>query len=247
MSKKMDCNIIRDLFPSYIDGICSPESKACIQEHVNECMECREMLVAMQDAFPEEETNDNITTEEEQIIKRVNEKLKRDILKRTWGYRIAAIVVVLCLAILILPLKTISEDDLQIQYTTYEVAQYISKDTTGVKNKKENEVYFMDDDVNIDTAKFYEFKIPGYMEYQIFLEEEWAKKHDYVSFVTLKSKYPIKKYSYTVNDENGENVFKLTKINTTLVSRTSEGNYEVVILVPERIDSCGDRVDQSDS
>lgn len=95
----MDCNIIRDLFPSYIDGICSPESRSCVQDHINECMECRERLV----------------------------------------------------------------------------------------------------------------KIPGYMEYQIFLEEEWAKKHDYVSFVTLKSKYPIKKYSYTVNDENGKMCLNLQK------------------------------------
>ena len=42
MSKK-ECDIIRDLLPSYVDNICSPASKEWIAEHLKECKECRVM------------------------------------------------------------------------------------------------------------------------------------------------------------------------------------------------------------
>lgn len=40
MSKK-ECDIIKDLLPSYVDGICSEASKEWIEEHLKECEECR--------------------------------------------------------------------------------------------------------------------------------------------------------------------------------------------------------------
>ncbi len=39
MSKR-DCDIIKDLLPSYVDGICSEASKEWIEEHLKECEEC---------------------------------------------------------------------------------------------------------------------------------------------------------------------------------------------------------------
>lgn len=40
MSKR-DCDIIKDLLPSYVDEICSEASKEWIEEHLTECEECR--------------------------------------------------------------------------------------------------------------------------------------------------------------------------------------------------------------
>jgi len=36
----MDCNVIKDLLPLYIDGCCSKESSAIIEEHLKTCPEC---------------------------------------------------------------------------------------------------------------------------------------------------------------------------------------------------------------
>ena len=43
----MECGIIKDLFPSYIDGLTSDESNHMIEEHLEKCTECREYLEAM--------------------------------------------------------------------------------------------------------------------------------------------------------------------------------------------------------
>ena len=45
---KISCNIIRDLFPSYIDKLTSDESNLLIEEHIAECAECTKILSDMQ-------------------------------------------------------------------------------------------------------------------------------------------------------------------------------------------------------
>lgn len=37
----MKCDIVRDLLPSYIDGLCSNESKSIIEKHLKQCEECK--------------------------------------------------------------------------------------------------------------------------------------------------------------------------------------------------------------
>ncbi|MCI9338543.1 MAG: zf-HC2 domain-containing protein [Lachnospiraceae bacterium] len=44
--EKWNCEIIRDLIPSYADDICSDATKRCVQEHIATCDECRQMLTA---------------------------------------------------------------------------------------------------------------------------------------------------------------------------------------------------------
>lgn len=35
-----DCEIIKDLIPLYVDGVCSEESKAKVEEHIEHCPDC---------------------------------------------------------------------------------------------------------------------------------------------------------------------------------------------------------------
>ena len=39
--KQNECDIIKDLVPSYVDEICSEASKLWIEEHLQECEQCR--------------------------------------------------------------------------------------------------------------------------------------------------------------------------------------------------------------
>jgi len=43
----MDCNIITDLLPLYIDGCCSEESARLVEDHLNCCNSCRAALEDM--------------------------------------------------------------------------------------------------------------------------------------------------------------------------------------------------------
>lgn len=41
---KNNCDIIRDLLPLYVDGICSQDSAKLVEEHLTDCQSCRELL-----------------------------------------------------------------------------------------------------------------------------------------------------------------------------------------------------------
>ena len=43
----MNCNIIQDLLPLYIDEICSPETKAAVEEHLAACPTCKALYNTM--------------------------------------------------------------------------------------------------------------------------------------------------------------------------------------------------------
>ena len=40
----MNCNIVKDLLPLYIDGCCSDESRNMVQEHIHDCAACKRIL-----------------------------------------------------------------------------------------------------------------------------------------------------------------------------------------------------------
>lgn len=73
----MKCEIIRDLLPSYLDGLTSEESNREIEVHLKECGECREIAEALR-----EETEPNTDAAEQKKIspfRKVNRKLKLSI------------------------------------------------------------------------------------------------------------------------------------------------------------------------
>ena len=43
---KMNCDIISDLVPSYLDGICTGATKQCVEEHLKSCDKCRQLVTA---------------------------------------------------------------------------------------------------------------------------------------------------------------------------------------------------------
>lgn len=68
--EKMNCDIIRDLIPSYVDDICSEATKKCVESHVKDCSECREILKLCRDNTLTGENADQLTLDGFQKIKK---------------------------------------------------------------------------------------------------------------------------------------------------------------------------------
>lgn len=45
---KWDCDVVRDLMPSYLDEICSDASRKIVEEHLQDCDACRNLMEQMQ-------------------------------------------------------------------------------------------------------------------------------------------------------------------------------------------------------
>ena len=43
----MNCNVVKDLIPLYIDGCCSEESGKAVEEHIKDCDDCKKLFEDM--------------------------------------------------------------------------------------------------------------------------------------------------------------------------------------------------------
>ena len=41
---KLSCDVIRDLIPTYVDEICSADTKIIVEQHLQECRDCKNLV-----------------------------------------------------------------------------------------------------------------------------------------------------------------------------------------------------------
>ena len=75
---RVNCDIVRDLLPSYLDGICSESSRKAVEQHTSECRECRASLERLK----------NVETEAGESVRE-----EIDFLKKVKRYRVRKSVV----------------------------------------------------------------------------------------------------------------------------------------------------------
>ena len=80
----MKCEIIRDLLPSYIDGLTSDESNQVVEEHLYGCEECQELLDQMKQ---------DIRDPQEIIVNKKKIKPFKKVKKMIWKAVLATIIV----------------------------------------------------------------------------------------------------------------------------------------------------------
>jgi len=71
----MKCEVINDMLPLYVDGVCSAETRKLVEEHVCNCEACKSLLEVLQ----EDEKENDATTEKNafQAFDRKNKKRNR--------------------------------------------------------------------------------------------------------------------------------------------------------------------------
>ena len=70
---KTECDVIRDLLPLYADDACSRQSRALVEEHLDECPACSEMLKRLK----EDEIETGLLEEKESVISYAVRRFRR--------------------------------------------------------------------------------------------------------------------------------------------------------------------------
>lgn len=106
---KMDCRIIRDLLPLYVDEVCSEESRKIVEEHLSECETCTKILEQMKsETISKEEVEMNL--EEAESIRNLSRKWNRELWTATLkgvGSTILAIALFLLVVYLFVDIKRV--------------------------------------------------------------------------------------------------------------------------------------------
>ena len=90
----MKCEVIRDLLPLYIDGVCSDESKELIEEHIKECEKCQSYLSSLKESSNIE--NEYYDKESEERKKNFIVNMKKEINRK----KIVTALITICVLVL---------------------------------------------------------------------------------------------------------------------------------------------------
>lgn len=75
MTNKLPCEVIQDLFPSYIDGLTSEVTNTLVDEHIEECSKCKEVLEVMKE--PQAKPVDLAAKQEIDFLKKTRKRTHR--------------------------------------------------------------------------------------------------------------------------------------------------------------------------
>ena len=95
---KIGCEVIRDLLPLYADDACSKDSRLLVEEHLQDCTECEEMLEKLKNSEMEEE----LKSEKEDVISYAVRQFKRQSAKV--GSTVSGLFMIPILAFLVINL-----------------------------------------------------------------------------------------------------------------------------------------------
>ncbi len=114
MSRKLECEIVRDLLPSYADGQTSEVTNKAVEEHLSWCKDCAEALRRMR----EPEKIAFLQTEEINYLKKVRKSKRRAV----WGAAAGTLLISL-LAVGMLVFARGTEADLNAQAVNVKVEE----------------------------------------------------------------------------------------------------------------------------
>ena len=85
----MQCSVIRDLLPLYLDEVCSEDTKKLVERHLAECADCRKTLEEMR----REMTLPKLSEEEQQEAKTPFKQIQKRERRRIFAAVLATVVV----------------------------------------------------------------------------------------------------------------------------------------------------------
>lgn len=96
---KVTCKVIQDLLPLYVDGVCSPDTAALVEEHLKDCKACQEAYHALKEAPAPSPAHDTTLPKKETKIVEGFKQVRRT-LRKKW-VKIAALAVAATLVVTI--------------------------------------------------------------------------------------------------------------------------------------------------
>lgn len=180
--REINCNIINDLMPLYVDDVLSKDSKEMLEEHISGCQSCKETLEKMRSDVPIVEEKDV------KPLKKIRKKLlARSVIIMILLIALAAVYI--ACEVIWIPVTYVGEDlmnDMEVVFM--EDGAYIRREELSARG----DIIIVDNREGV--LKFYigenvpdHFRMAWYshtcytklMDYQFPLKEEGVKEIDY--------------------------------------------------------------------
>lgn len=240
---KKTCDIVKDLLPSYIDGICLDGSRELVKEHLSSCPECMQAYKDMTDgespsttpdassARPNPSQKNPIKIDEAEVMKKINRKIKK---KARINVVIGVVVgaIVLALAFLLMPPnRKLGKDEYQVRYSNYNMIElagdaYANPDqdlTFDEMTAYQGSVAVYESGKDAEDCHFVKLSLPGY-DSVVLVDREYLEANPMVSVISVTSPYYISEYKEKVVEEGSQNVLVMESVKTPLFGGKKDSN-----------------------
>ncbi|NMA65781.1 MAG: hypothetical protein GX957_06005 [Clostridiaceae bacterium] len=95
----ISCEIIKDMLPLYLDGVCSNDSKVMVEEHLAECDSCKAELDAMKGEIFLSHKEQNL--KEAETVKKLSRRWKKGMMKSLLKGVFITLLVILAIALVL--------------------------------------------------------------------------------------------------------------------------------------------------
>lgn len=219
MKYNLPCEILKDLLPNYIDGLSSKVTAEAVEEHLENCADCKKTYELMKkDCRSSSAGEQNIRQSEgeKELFRKINKKLNRRT-KTAVIAGIAAVIAVLGAVELLFnaPLKNIPVGSVSAAASVYPMEQLASPAQEGQdysvkisKSENEEQPYFV-------------IEIPDSNYTNIGVSESVLDSCAYVSLISWESPYILKDIDYEYKTENGESVLYVTAFKSTILNNST--------------------------
>ncbi|WP_163971192.1 DUF2651 family protein [Oceanobacillus halotolerans] len=74
---RKNCDIVKDLIPTYVENLTSEESNQFIERHLNDCQDCTNYLMNVERDLPKDSGEVEMDKSDQQIVKGIQKKVNR--------------------------------------------------------------------------------------------------------------------------------------------------------------------------
>lgn len=156
MKIELVCEVVRDLLPCYIDGLCTEVTKEAVSEHLAGCAECRILAekMAADEMCGTASAGDNVIVDsegDEQLMKKIKSKLNKKI-------KIVAVCLVAVIALAVgfnlllnVPLQEVALADVSVDVHSYAMEDlvYVNEGDGSYTVSKNTDIATGDEDVSV--------------------------------------------------------------------------------------------------
>jgi len=215
---RINCGIVSDLLPLYVDGICSDESKALVEAHLAECEACRSRRENMvgQDCFVPQGSEEIKLTNG---LKRMKSRLNRRMMIAVGCALAAALAVFIGFAALnVQPLKSLGPQDVSVIAEVYDVTKL------PLMEGKADEASVVIRKGEDDTGDTYSVQIPSIPEAELTITQNVLDEAGHLTVISWTSKYHIRLMTWRDGDDEG--TLYVDTIKTSLLNNRAEEKFE---------------------
>ena len=203
MVKNEECEIVRDLFPSYAEKILSKNSEKFIENHINNCYECKEIFKTLQN---EREKKENEISLNDQLEAKCLKKINKKLLLLKIIFILIILILVIVLGLFFSKINHINN----IIKTSYNKTQELKNLENYTISIQQHDINYIDINESIFYTKYY------YINNNYKIENSWDISYE-------DTENPSSSYYGKINSNQRTEIYDDTK---KIINSTSNYNYE---------------------